>query len=112
MSEITISHNLRFSKPLRTLESMRENGIQSNIISYLNQKFSRGELLDIDKQLYIVPRDILQSDKNFLIEHNLLITTISKVEVINIITRFPKRLKRLRVTGDILLFSGECPRPC
>lgn len=57
---VTILHNPRCSKSRATLSLLRENGVEPEIIDYLETPPSESELKDILAKLAMRPRDIMR----------------------------------------------------
>lgn len=60
MSKVTIYHNPRCSKSRRTLELLRERGIEPEVVAYLDTPPSAEELRTLLARLGRGPRDLLR----------------------------------------------------
>ena len=58
---VTIYHNPKCSKSRQTLSILRGNGIEPNIIEYLNFTINASELKGIIMKLGVTPRDLVRS---------------------------------------------------
>jgi arsenate reductase len=58
---LTILHNPRCSKSRKTLEIIRENGREPDIVNYLEEPPSGGRILEISRQLGLPVRAMLRS---------------------------------------------------
>ena len=63
MSNFIIYHNPRCSKSRKTLELLKENGIDPEIILYLEETPSGEEIAELLKSLNMEPRELLRSSE-------------------------------------------------
>ncbi|MGE0174167.1 MAG: arsenate reductase (glutaredoxin) [Oligoflexales bacterium] len=61
MSKFTIYHNPRCSKSRQTLELLRENGVEPQIVEYLKTPFTKSALQDLLTKLGCKPSEILRN---------------------------------------------------
>ena len=71
MTNFTIYHNPRCSKSRQTLELLKENNIEPEIILYLENPPSEEKLIELIDLLGISPRDLLERVKK-----NIKLTTL------------------------------------
>ncbi len=109
MTAITICHNLGCSKSRATLDLIRDNGCQLQIIEYLSHAFSRDELYDILTKLNMLPRDILRSTDPLYEELNLHNNQLADDQIVNLIIEFPKLLERPNLVSDFSAIIGWPP---
>jgi len=101
MSEFTIFHNPRCSKSRQTLALLEENGIDPEIVLYLDTPPSAPELTSILNKLSIEPRALLRKGENAYKENNLANAKLSDSEIIEAMISFPKLIERpIVIKGD------------
>ena len=66
-----IWHNPRCSKSRQTLELLRENGIEPEIVEYLKTPPSAAEIATVIKQLNIEPRGLMRTGESIYKELGL-----------------------------------------
>lgn len=94
MATVTLYHNPRCSKSRQTLELLRENGIEPEIILYLETPPSTAELKILLNKLGLGPRDILRTGEEAYKALNLSDTGLSDADLIEAIVSHPKLLQR------------------
>ena len=57
---VTIYHNPRCSKSRQTLQLLRDNGVEPEIVEYLSAPPSAGEMKKILAMLTMAPRDLMR----------------------------------------------------
>lgn len=90
----TIYYNFSCSKSKQTLDLLREQGFEPNIIDYLNTPPSIAELKTILRQLNISATDILRRSEPVFIEAGLDVDDLSEDEILEAITGCPSLLQR------------------
>lgn len=97
----TIYHNPRCSKSRATLELLESQGIDAEIILYLEQPPDATTLSSIIEKLGCSVKDIIRKGENIYSELGLSEKTLSDEELIDIVTKNPKLLERpIVVNGD------------
>ena len=109
MFRIIIYHNAHRLKFHRVLTLIREKAIDPSIIFYFKHKFLRVGLFTVLGKLKLEAKDILRVDKKLFIEQNLFIDTMSSIEIVDLIIRFPKVLERPIFTNDFSAIIGRPP---
>ena len=61
MTKVTIYHNPRCSKSRKTLELLRDRGVEPEIIEYLKEPPSASEISAIVDKLGIDPKDLIRA---------------------------------------------------
>jgi len=97
---INIYHNNRWRKSRETLQLLRDNGHEPNIIDYLNDPPNVKELNNICKTLAKTPKDIIRSGEQ---EYKAL--NINKIDgdddLLKAMVRHPKLIERpIVIRGD------------
>lgn len=101
MGEYQIYHNPRCSKSRQTLALLEENGIQADVILYLEDTPDVQTLAQILKKLDMPARDLLRSGEEAYQTLNLADTTLSEQQLIEAMVKQPKLIERpIVVKGD------------
>ena len=109
MSQVKIYHNPRCSKSRQTLELLLENGIDPEIVLYLETPLDRGSILELVRMLELPIREIMRSSEQEYKDQNLSDTTLSESELINAIVNTPKLLQRPIVVSNGKAAIGRPP---
>ncbi|KEF32788.1 MAG: arsenate reductase (glutaredoxin) [Gammaproteobacteria bacterium] len=103
MTEPTrIFHNPRCSKSRQTLELLKEQGIEPEIVRYLETPPSAQELSDILQQLDCEPRDLMRVKESEYKEQGLDNPDLSREQLIAAMVETPKLIER-----PIVLANGK-----
>lgn len=101
MSDITIYHNPRCSKSRQTLKLLEEQGIEPEVVLYLENPPSKAELKGVLKKLGIAPRDLLRKGEDAYKENNLSDPGLSDAALIDAMITHPKLIERpIVIKGD------------
>lgn len=101
MSDVTIYHNPRCSKSRQTLALLEEQGIEPQIVKYLEETPNADELKAVLAKLGISARDLLRKKEAEYKEAGLDNEGLSDDEVIAKMIEFPKLIERpIVVKGD------------
>ncbi|WP_370279817.1 arsenate reductase (glutaredoxin) [Pontibacterium sp.] len=101
MSDVTIYHNPRCSKSRQTLALLEEQGIEPQIVKYLEDTPNADELKAVLAKLGISARDLLRKKEAEYKEAGLDNDGLSDDEVIAKMIEFPKLIERpIVVKGD------------
>ncbi len=109
MSDFNILHNPRCSKSRQTLELLQENGVEPNIIKYLEIPPSEAQINDIVTLLGVSPRDILRKKEAEYKESGLDNQDLSDKEVIALMVKYPKVIERPIVFSEKAAAVGRPP---
>ena len=90
---ITIYHNNRWGKSRKTLQLLRDNGFEPNIIEYLKNPPNVNELKEICKILDLSAIDIIRTNEKEYKQANISINDTDDV-IIEKIVRHPRLLER------------------
>ena len=90
---ITIYHNPRWGKSRKTLQLLRDNGYEPNIIEYLKNPPNVNELNEICKYLNKSAIDIIRTNEKEYKQLNIPMNDIDEV-LIEKIVRHPNLLER------------------
>ena len=99
MSGIQILHNPRCSKSRQTLTLLEEQGVDAEIVLYLENTPSKAELEGIIAKLGLSVRDITRTGEDAYKENNL--KEASDEELLDAMLKFPKLIERpIVIHGD------------
>ncbi|MCH2210652.1 MAG: arsenate reductase (glutaredoxin) [Fuerstiella sp.] len=101
MSAYTIYHNPRCSKSRRTLQLLQENGIDPEIVEYLDDPPTRTELRKIVRALGIPARALIRRKEKLFTEVGDPDTRYSDSAAVNLLVAYPRLMERpIVVRGD------------
>lgn len=101
MSDFTIYHNPRCSKSRQTLELLQQNGIEPDVVLYLEVPPTKKQLKELVKKLGINARDLLRSGEEEYKTLNLADSKLSDDELLVAMSAHPKLIERpIVVHGD------------
>ena len=109
MNNFTIYHNPRCSKSRQTLELLKENNIEPEIILYLENPPSEEKLTELIDLLGINPRDLLRKGEEEYKAYNLRDESIKGEDIIKIMTENPKLIERPIVISKNKAIIGRPP---
>ena len=105
-----IYHNPRCSKSRQTLQLLKDNNVEPQIIEYLKTPPSTAELKSILKALDMQPRDLMRKKEAEYKEHNLADESLSDDELIAAMAAYPRLIERpIVVTADNKYALGRPP---
>ena len=101
MSEYTIYHNPRCSKSRQTLQILVDNGVEADVVLYLETPPSATQLKTLLAKLGISARDLLRKGEAAYKDGSLADTTLSDAQLIAAMVAEPKLIERpIVVKGD------------
>lgn len=101
MSEFTIYHNPRCSKSRQTLQLLQDNGVEPEVVLYLDNTPSAGELDALLVKLGITARELLRKGEDDYKALNLKDTSLSDSTLVEAMISHPKLIERpIVVRGD------------
>lgn len=109
MSDFNILHNPRCSKSRQTLALLQENGVEPNVIKYLETPPSEQQLKVIIQNLGVAPRDIMRKKEAEYKECGLDNTDLSDEQMIGLMVKNPKVIERPIVFNDKVAAVGRPP---
>jgi len=107
--KVTIYHNPRCSKSRATLELLREQGIEPNIIEYLKTPPSQAELARILKMLGMEPRELMRSKEAEYREQDLDNPGLKQKDLVRAMHDTPKLIERPIVVANGKAALGRPP---
>ena len=109
MTEVTIYHNPRCSKSRQTLELLNENGVDPNIVLYLEDTPSKDTLKEITSMLGVGVREIMRSGEDEYKEMNLADRGLTDDELFDALVSVPKIIQRPIVVANGKARIGRPP---
>ncbi|MCG6859776.1 MAG: arsenate reductase (glutaredoxin) [Chromatiaceae bacterium] len=106
---ITIYHNPRCSKSRQALELLRENGIEPQIIEYLETPPDTAALEHILNMLGLEPRELMRKKEKEYKENELANPELSRETLIAAMVEHPKLIERPIVVKDDTAALGRPP---
>ncbi len=103
-----IYHNPRCSKSRQTLALIKENGVEPNVVLYLDTPPTKTELKSIIKQLNIKPSQLLRKGEK-IYKEQFKGKTIAETEWVDIMIEYPKLIERPIVIKDGKAVLGRPP---
>jgi arsenate reductase len=104
-----IFHNPRCSKSRKTLEIIQQQGIEPEIIKYLEQPPSIDELTMVLSLLQLQPRELMRKNEAEYKDNNMADESLSSAELIQLMHQFPKVIERPVVINNGKAVIGRPP---
>jgi len=105
----TIYHNPRCSKSRQTLELIKNQDIEPEIVLYLETPLDAKTIAGLLKKLGISARQLLRKGEQAYKEHNLSDTSLSETQLIDAMVKSPKLIERPIVVVDNKAVIGRPP---
>lgn len=109
MSDLTIYHNPRCSKSRQTLELIRGEGLEPEIVLYLEDVPSSADLNDALKMLGMKPQELLRRGEHDFKEHFGDVGKMNDHEIIERMRSYPKVIERPIVINQGKAVIGRPP---
>ena len=109
MADITIYHNPRCSKSRQTLQLLQENGVEPEVVLYLETPPDRAQLKQLLSQLGIAARDLLRTGEAAYKELNLKDPALDEDALIEAMVAHPKLIERPIVVRGKRAVLGRPP---
>ena len=101
MSKYKIFHNPRCSKSRQTLQILKDNECDTEIILYLETDIDQSVLESIIKKLSLSPRELLRKGEQEFKDNDLKNKNLSDQEIIEFMVKHPKVIERpIVIKGD------------
>jgi arsenate reductase len=99
---ITIYHNPRCSKSRQTLELLRENGVEPEIVEYMKTPYTAAQIEELLEMLGgIDPRELMRKKETVYKDAGLDDEYLSREELIDAMAQCPSIVERpIVVNGD------------
>lgn len=108
-NEVTIYHNPRCTKSRQTLELLREKGVEPRVIEYLKTPPSAAEVEQLLGLLGLEPRELMRTSEAEYKDNNLKDDALSRAQLVEAFTRWPKLLQRPVVVAGNRAAIGRPP---
>jgi len=109
MAKFTIYHNPRCSKSRQTLSILEENGIQPEVVLYLDTPPDRSGLKDLLKKLGKTPRELLRKSEEAYQAMRLADESLGDDQLIDAMLKEPKLIERPIVVKGEKAVLGRPP---
>jgi len=106
---ISIIHNPRCSKSRQTLQLLKDNGLDPEVIEYLNNPLSVLQITDILQKLAIEPRELMRKKEVEYKELALADLSLSREALIAAMANNPKLIERPIVLANNKAAIGRPP---
>ncbi|MCW8955848.1 MAG: arsenate reductase (glutaredoxin) [Gammaproteobacteria bacterium] len=106
---VRIYHNPRCSKSRQTLELIRQQGIEPEVIEYLKTPPSKSELKTILSRLNMQPRQLMRTNEAEYKDNNLDSEELSNEQLIDAMVKNPKLIQRPIVINNQKVALGRPP---
>ncbi|MCB2264189.1 MAG: arsenate reductase (glutaredoxin) [Candidatus Thiosymbion ectosymbiont of Robbea hypermnestra] len=106
---ITLYHNPRCSKSRRTLELLRDRGIEPRILKYLETPPDPATLERLLEQLGLEPRELMRKQEKEYKENELANPALTREELIAAMVAHPKLIERPILVKDDRAVLGRPP---
>ncbi|MBL1292248.1 MAG: arsenate reductase (glutaredoxin) [Thiotrichales bacterium] len=107
---VTIYHNPRCSKSRQTLEIIRNQGIEPEIVEYLDTPPSANKMKQLLTMLDMEPEQIMRKSEAIYKELGLKDSNLNKTELIKTLVENPKLIERPIVTNGDKAALGRPPQ--
>jgi len=108
-AKVTIYHNPRCSKSRQTLQLLEAQGIEPEIIKYLEHPPSKSKLKEILKKLDMQPRDLMRTKEQVYKDTQLDDASLTKEQLIEAMIEQPKLIERPIVLANDKAALGRPP---
>ena len=108
MSKLTIMHNPRCSKSREALKILEENGVNAEIVKYLETPPTKEDIKELLKMLGINARDLMRTKEEIYKELNLKDVT-DEEKLIEAMAEHPRLIERPIVIKDGKAVIGRPP---
>lgn len=91
---IQIYHNPRCSKSRTTMELLVNRGVQPDVVEYLKTPPTKQQLGEVLDMLGLEPRQLMRTHENEYRENGLADESLSRDQLIEAMTKYPKLIER------------------
>ena len=109
MKHIKIYHNPRCSKSRKTLQIIRDHGVEPEVIEYLKKPLTENELKKISNLLGLEPKRFVRTNETDFKENGLSEKISDNEAMFRLMTKFPKVIERPIVASDDSAIIGRPP---
>ena len=101
MSKYTIFHNPRCSKSRQTLQILKNNECDTEIIIYVEAPLDQSVLEGVIKKISLSPRELLRKGEQEFKDNDLKNKNLSDQEIIEFMVKHPRLIERpIVIKGD------------
>ena len=104
-----IYHNPRCSKSRQTLEILRENNVETNVILYMETPIEQATLLSLLKMLDITPSQLIRRNEADFKRLHLDNDDTTDEDLVNAMIEYPKLMERPIVVHNNKAVIGRPP---
>ena len=108
-SKVTIYHNPRCSKSRQTLQLLRDEGVDPNIVEYLKASLTEAALSKLVKQLGVDPFDLIRRNEQPYKDLNLAAKKDDAKAMIQAMVKHPVLIQRPIVVKGAKAALGRPP---
>jgi len=94
MSDVTIYHNPRCSKSRQTLELLQQNGVDADVVEYLNTPPDSDQLDHILTLLKLDPRELIRTNEAEYKAQAMDNPDLTREQLIALMVQYPKVIQR------------------
>ena len=109
MAKVTIWHNPRCSKSREALALLEENGVESEVVKYLEQNPTKEQIEEVLKMLGISARELMRTKESIYKELGLKEVT-DEQKLIEAMVEHPKLIERPIIIKDGKALIGRPPQ--
>jgi arsenate reductase (glutaredoxin) len=109
MKHLKIYHNPRCSKSRKTLQIIRDHGVEPEVIEYLKKPPTESELKKISNLLGLDPKHFVRINENDFKENGLSEKISDNAAMFQLMARFPKVIERPIVISNDRAIIGRPP---
>ena len=109
MCNLTIYHNPRCSKSGQTLELIRSKGVEPEIVFYLEDVPSSGDIADALRILGMKPMDIIRKNEAEFKEHFAGADDLTDEQLLELMRLYPEVIERPIVVNRGKAVIGRSP---
>ena len=109
MSKYTIFHNPRCSKSRQTLQILKDNECDTEIILYLKTPLDQSVLEGVIKKISLSPRELLRKGEQEFKDNDLKNKNLYDHEIIEFMVKHPKLIERPIVIKGNKAILGRPP---
>ena len=91
---VEIYHNPRCSKSRQTLQILKDQGVEPEVVEYLKTPPDRDTLIQILDMLGMEPRDLMRKKEKEYKENNLSDPSLTRDQLIDAMLAHPKLIER------------------
>ncbi|WP_177419888.1 arsenate reductase (glutaredoxin) [endosymbiont of Lamellibrachia barhami] len=106
---VEIFHNPRCSKSRQTLQLLKDNGVEPEIVEYLKTPPNRDTLEQVLNMLGMEPRDLMRKKESEYKENNLDDASLTRDQLIDAMIAHPKLIERPIVINNGKAALGRPP---